>query len=296
MDRRRLNGYVISVLAAASWAFTAPGISYLQRVNVSSLAIALWRDVFVALAIFAIFAFKPALLRVSRQTLISLIIAGVVSIGLYHVLWVYSVRANGPAIAVVLVYTYTAWTALGARLVFKEPLRPLHMLALFISLAGLVLAVRAYDPSTWTTTWQGTLIGVSSALAQTVYVLYNQRFIKSINPLVSLGYQMLFGALAIGALAAVVAPSQLDDVGSAINWLILVVLAIGPTLGGYGFFNLAMRHVPGKVAGLISVMEVPFATGIAWLLFREPMILPQYIGMALVLLASVLANLGTDGG
>lgn len=296
MDRRRLNGYVISVLAAASWAFTAPGISYLQRANVSSLAIALWRDVFVALAIFAIFAFRPAYLRISRQTLISLAIAGVVSIGLYHVLWVYSVRANGPAIAVVLVYTYNAWTALGARLVFKEPLRPLHMLALFISLIGLVLAVRAYDPSTWVTTWQGTLIGVSSALAQTVYVLYNQRFIKSINPLVSLGYQMLFGALAIGVLTAVVAPSQLTEVGSGVNWLILIVLAIGPTLGGYGFFNLAMRYVPGKVAGLISVMEVPFATGIAWLLFRESMILPQYIGMALVLLASVLANLGTDGG
>jgi drug/metabolite transporter, DME family len=296
MDRRRLNGYVISVLAAASWAFTAPGISYLQRANVSSLAIALWRDVFVALAVFAIFAFKPAYLRISRQTLISLAIAGVVSIGLYHVLWVYSVRANGPAIAVVLVYTYNAWTALGARLVFKEPLRPLHLLALFISLIGLVLAVRAYDPSTWVTTWQGTLIGVLSALAQTVYVLYNQRFIKSINPLVSLGYQMLFGALAIGVLTAVVAPSQLVEVGSGVNWLILIVLAIGPTLGGYGFFNLAMRYVPGKVAGLISVMEVPFATGIAWLLFRESMILPQYIGMALVLLASVLANLGTDGG
>ena len=168
MDRRRLNGYIISVLAAASWAFTAPGISYLQRVNVPSLSIALWRDVFVALAIFGVFAFKPAYLRVARQTLISLAIAGVVSIGLYHVLWVYSVRANGPAIAVVLVYTHNACTAPGAKLVFKEPLRALHTLALVISLVGLVFAVKAYDPSPWVSTHPTGLTGVLSSLAQTV--------------------------------------------------------------------------------------------------------------------------------
>ena len=60
MDRRRLNGYIISVLAAASWAFTAPGISYSQRVNVPRLSVALWRDVFVAQAISGVFASKPA--------------------------------------------------------------------------------------------------------------------------------------------------------------------------------------------------------------------------------------------
>ena len=297
MNRRRLNGYVISVLAAASWAGTAPGISYLQRLNVPSLAIAFWRDVFVALAVFAIFAFRPAQLRVSRQTMLGLLISGAVSIGLYHVLWVYSVRMNGPAIAVVLVYTYNAFTALGARLLFKEPMRRLQTLALVISLAGLVLVVRAYDSSTWAATWQGALIGVVSALLQTVYVLYNQRFIKSVNPLVSLGYQMAFGAVVIGVLIMLFDPPQMLGIGAAQNWLLLAIRGFGPTLGGYGFFNLAMRYVPGKVAGLISVLEVPFAALLSWILFRDTLVLPQYVGMTLVLAASVLANVGgSDSG
>jgi drug/metabolite transporter (DMT)-like permease len=291
MDRRRLNGYLISILAAAAWAGTSPGIAYLQRLNVPSLAIAFWRDVFVAVAIFGVFAaVRPALLRVTRETFIGLLISGAVSIGLYHVLWVYSVRMNGPAVAVVLVYTYNAFTALGARLVFKEPMRRAQTLALVISLVGLVLVVKAYDPSTWAVTWQGTAIGVLSALLQTVYVLYNQRFIKSVNPLVSLGYQMAFGAVVIGALILLFDPGQMFGVGAIENWLLLVFLGIGPTLGGYGFFNLAMRFVPGKVAGLISVMEVPFAAGLAWLIFGDTLILPQYAGMALVLAASVAAN------
>lgn len=291
MDRRRANGYAVSVLAAASWAFTAPGISFLQRMSVPSLTIAFWRDVFVAAAIFAVFAFRPSYLRVSRQTLIGLLIAGVASVGLYHVLWVYSVRANGPAIAVVLVYTYNAWTALAARVIFKEPLKPLHTVALLISFAGLVLAVKAYDLAAWRTSWQGTLIGVASAISQAVYVMFNQRFIKSVNPFASLGYQMLFGAIAIGALILIVDPSQLTALGGPNVLPILFFLSIGPTLGGYGFFNLAMRYVPGKVAGLISVMEVPFASLLSFLLFREALSLPQYFGMILVLIASVLANL-----
>jgi drug/metabolite transporter (DMT)-like permease len=285
------RGYAISLLAALSWAFTSPGISYLIRENVPSLSIALWRDVIVALAVFVVFAIiRPAALRVPRRTLAGLAIAGVVSIGLYHVLWVYSVKLNGPPIAVVLVYTYNAFVALGARLFFNEPFKRMHLLALAISLTGLVFAVKAYDPNTWTTSWFGALIGVVSAIAQTVYVLFNQRFIKSVNPLVSLGYQMGFGALAIAVLMLTVAPGELSAGMSAQHWIIMALLAVGPTLGGYGFFNLAMRFIPGKIAGLISVLEVPFAAAITWFAFGETLTLPQYFGMLLVLASTVLAN------
>ncbi len=295
MKTSALQGFSISLLAAICWAFTSPGISYLIRAGVPSLSIALWRDVIVAVAIFALFAIvSPRGLRVPARTFRNLAIAGVVAIGLYHVLWVYSVRLNGPPIAVVLVYTYNAFVALAARVFFKETLRPTHMAALALSLVGLVFAVKAYDPSTWTTSWQGALIGVASAIAQTVYVLFNQRFISSVNPLVSLGYQMGFGALAIALLMLVVAPAELMSGMSGMHWLIMALLAIGPTLGGYGFFNLAMRFIPGKIAGLISVLEVPIAAAITWFAFGETLALPQYFGMLLVLVSTMLANGATE--
>ena len=189
MERRRLNGYLISLTAAVCWAGTSPGISFLVRAGVPSLAIAMWRDVFVALAIFALLGvFRPAALRLDRPTFKAMAIAGAVSIGLYHILWVYSVKLNGPPLAVVLVYTYNGWVALGARFFFKEPLRRNQVLALLLSLAGLVLAVQAYDPAVWRASGLGILIGIASAIVQAVYVLANQRFIKNaVNPLTSLG-------------------------------------------------------------------------------------------------------------
>ncbi len=291
-DRRAWSGYVISLVAAFAWAGTAPGISLLQSQGVPSLAIAFWRDLIIAVALFAgIGLIRPSALRVSRENFKGLVVAGLVSIGLYHALWVYSIKFNGAAVAVVLVYSYNAFVTLGARIIFKEAIRPMQIVALLVSFAGLFLVVRAYDPETWRVTWQGTLIGVASAIAQAVYVLFNQRFIKTISPLVSLGYLMGFGSVGLLMITLAISPPALTTALSGSTWAILVFLALGPTLGGYGLFNLALRYVPGKVAGLISVLEVPIAALISFALLGDTLQPPQLAGMALVLISTVLPNL-----
>ncbi len=290
MESHRRKGAVICALAATSWAGTAPGISYLQRRGVPNLTLALWRDAFVAIALFAFFAFRPGPLRVTRRILAELAIVGAICVGFYHILWMNSVSLNGPAIAVVLVYTYNVWTALGARLLYKEPLHRLHLLAIVLSLVGLVLAVRAYDPSTWNSTWKGTLIGVSSALVQAGYVLANQRFATRVHPFVALAYQMLFATLLLVAVTLMFQPGNLAALGGTRNWLLAAFLGFGPTLGGYGLFNLALRHLPGKSAGLITMLEVPIAAALSWIIFGESLTGPQYLGLVIVIAASALAN------
>lgn len=291
-QRRALTGYLISFLAAAVWAGTAPGISFLQRQNVPSLTIAFWRDVVIAVALMGgIGLIRPAALRIDRSSMKGMMVAGAVSIGLYHALWVYSVLFNGAAVAVVLVYTYNAFVTIGARIAFKEPITPIHAIALLLSFAGLFLVVRAYDPEIWRVSWVGTLIGIGSALTHTVYVLYNQRFMKSISPLVSLGYMMTFGSVALLVITLVAAPAALLAIDSPATAATIAFLGIGPTLGGYGLFNLALRYIPGKVAGLITVMEVPISALIVFLLLGDKLEPIQLAGMVLVLIATVLPNL-----
>jgi|YNPMSStandDraft_1061717.scaffolds.fasta_scaffold03179_5 hypothetical protein len=53
-------------------------------------------------------AFRPSLLRIGRRAIGHLALTGMVSIGIYHALWLWSVTLNGAAIAVVLIYTYPA--------------------------------------------------------------------------------------------------------------------------------------------------------------------------------------------
>ena len=99
----------------------------------------------------------------------------------------------------------------------------------------------------------------------------------------TLRFSLLLMALAF-------APDQVRGANSLEEWGIIAFLAIVPTLGGYAFFTLALRYIPGTIAGLISVTELLWASILAYLLLGETLQPLQWAGCGLVLLASLLAN------
>ncbi|HMO58338.1 MAG TPA: DMT family transporter [Roseiflexaceae bacterium] len=293
MPTRPNIGIPLAIAAAFSWAGTAPGIKYLLDTRqLSGLSIAFWRDVFVALACFAALALvRPALLRVGRPALRGLALTGAISIGIYHAIWIWSVALNGAAVAVVLIYLYPTFVTIGSRLLYGEPIRRAQVAGLALALIGCALIVRIYDPAVLRVSWLGALVGVMSAMAHTVYVLASQRAVQTINPWAALAYTMLFGSLVLLLLNLVAAPQQLFAIGDPTNWLILAALAIGPTLGGYGLFTLALQYIPSRTASLLTVLEAPVAALIAVLLLGERLEWPQILGMALILFAVALPQL-----
>jgi Integral membrane protein DUF6. len=199
----------------------------------------------------------------------------------------------------VLIYTYPAFVALGAWGLFREPITKAHLAALALALAGCALVVRAYDPAVLQISWPGALVGLLTALTHTVYVLIGQRNAPSVSPWSTLAYTMTFGALTLVALALAadwIAPAEhsyLWAIETPDAWVILAIIAIGPTLGGYALFTQSLRHIPGKVAGLISVIEAPVATLIAVTLLGERLEGLQVMGMGMILVAVVLPRLAS---
>lgn len=304
MQRNLRAGYTLTVAAAVIWATTSPGIKYLlETYQVPALAVAFWRDALIAVAcLLGLALLRPALLRVGRADLRELALVGAIAIGLYHGLWVFSIVLNGAAIAVVMVYTFPIFVTLGARLVFGEQIRWPQVVALSIALVGCVLLVRAYDPAVLRVSWLGTLVGLCTGIVQAGYVLYNQRAMQTKHPITALTYTMLFGALALLALwlvcgaLGVASASNLSGLASAVGtgwepWLILIILALGPTLGGYALFTSALRHLPGSVASLVIMLEAPVSVLMTVVFIGERLEWPQMIGMACILSASVLPRL-----
>lgn len=293
-------GYLLGFSAAIAWASTSPLIKYLlDTYGVPSLTLAFWRDAFIALALGAV------LLPLGRRTsgghtllvgwsdLRGLALTGVISVGLYHALWVWSIVLNGAALAVVLIYTYPTFVTLGAWLFFGERIGKQHIAALLLAFAGCVLLVRAYDPQVLQVSWLGILVGLGCGITHAGYVLASQRAVTRHSPWVTLFFTMLFGAIALLVMAVYMAgPTSLGRVGSdAMPWAILFVLAIGPTLGGYALFTLALRHLPGRVASLLVMIEAPISSLLAVVWLGEQLRWPQIIGMVLILSAAVLPAL-----
>lgn len=293
------KGYTLVVLAALTWAATSPGLSYLiERYHIATLTLAFWRDAFIAVAcvlgigVGALAGGRP-LTGLSLIDLRGFALMGVVSVGIYHALFVSSVALNGAALAIVLIYLYPAFVTLGAWLLFGELIGLSQVLALLLALVGCALLVRLYDPAVLKVSWLGVLVGVGSAITHAGYVLFNQRAVTRHSAWLSLALTMSFGALTLLALTIVAqGPASLMHVGPGIApWLIIAGLALGPTLIGYALFTFSLRHIPGRIASLIVIIEAPIATLAAVLLLGERIQPVQAVGMALILVAAVLPGL-----
>ncbi|MEI7643570.1 MAG: DMT family transporter [Chloroflexales bacterium] len=290
------TGYSLAIIAAVVWAATGPGISYmLNEYHMQPLALAFWRDAIIAVACMGglLLAGRGHLPAISRRDLRGFAAIGTISVGVYHALFVISIALNGAAMAIVLIYLYPAMVSLGAWLIFKERIGAQQLAAQALAILGCLLLVRAYDPAVLRVSWLGVLVGVGSAIGHSGYVLFNQRAVSHHSPWFSLALTMSFGALTLLIINMVaIGPSGLVAVGTSLTpWLALLALSLGPTLGGYALFTISLRHIPGRIASLIVVIEAPIATLAAVLLLGERIEPMQTTGMLLVLLAAVLPGL-----
>jgi drug/metabolite transporter (DMT)-like permease len=89
---------------------------------------------------------------------------------------------------------------------------------------------------------------------------------------------------------------------AALGWGIMLMLAIGPTLGGYGLYTVSLTHLPTSTANLIVTLEPAMTAGLAYVFLHERLSGSQLLGGAIVLCGVVLlriserkARLGRDG-
>jgi drug/metabolite transporter (DMT)-like permease len=288
----RLPGYVLATLGSLAYAATGPIIKYLLETHhVLPLALAFWRNACIGVAcLIVLFALKPKLLHVGWAPFRRFALIGATSIALFHILWIYSVQLNGAAIAAVLLNLNPSFATLGSRIFFGEHITKHQIIALFIALIGCILAVRAYDPAVFQTSWVGTLVGVGSAAGLAAYLLFNQHAVKDHNPWVSLALTMLFGAVSLFVLTLLIyGIGGVMDVGSGWTpWVVLLILALLPTLLGYGLIISSMNHIPVRIASLITLLELPATALLAFFLLGEQLEMLQMVGMVLILVAAGL--------
>jgi drug/metabolite transporter (DMT)-like permease len=68
-----------------------------------------------------------------------------------------------------------------------------------------------------------------------------------------------------------------------IGWGTLFLLAAGPTLAGYGLYNVSLTYLPSSVANLVVTSEPAFTAVIAYMLLGERLSWIQIAGSLLIL-------------
>ena len=293
------RGYAVALISALILSTTAIFIRYLtQTYHLPALVLAFWRDVFVTLSVLAVLrVVKPALIRIERGQLSFLVGYGLV-LALFNSLWTLSVSLNGAAVSTVLAYCSAGFTALLGWWLLKERLDWGKGLAVAASLGGCVLVSGAYEKAAWGSNVVGILTGIFSGLFYAIYSLMGRSASqRGLNPWSTLLYTFGFAAVFLcifNILGKGIFPGTIQKAADFLwlgntwaGWGILLLLAAGPTLAGYGLYNVSLTYLPSSVANLIVSSEPAFTVVIAYFLLGERMNWAQ-IGGGLLILGGVV--------
>lgn len=288
---RRSRGVLIALTGTTAWATTAIFISYLlEHYALQPLTLAFWRDLTIALTLIVILrVWQPRVLKIQWRDVPFLFGYGFVGLAVFNGLWAYSVKYNGAAVATVLAYSSPAFTVLLARPLLREPYTLRKLVAVALSLVGCLFVAQAHDPGAWRVNPLGIVVGLGTGLAFAVYNLAGRwssaRFPSSWTVT---AYGFLFAAV---ALSLTQRPDTAFSMGAAWDgWAILAVLAIGPSLIGFGLYTMSLRYLPASVASLIASLEPVLTAVMAILLLGERLDWTQWMGGALILLAVLLVQ------
>jgi len=299
-DKSSLSrGYIIALVSAAILSTTAILIRHLTQVYaMPPLVLAFWRDGFVGLTLLlALGALRPSLLQIGRRHRPYLIAYGLV-LAIFNTTWTFSVALNGAAIATVLAYCSVAFTALLGWMFLKERLDWGKLLAIALSLGGCVLVSGALNPESWQINPAGILAGVLSGLCYAAYSLMGRAASqRALNPWTTVFYTFSFAAIFLlffNALSGALPPTTVTHstdlfwLGNAIaGWGVLFLLAAGPTVAGFGLYNISLGYLPSSVANLIVTSEPVFTAVTAYFLLGERLNGVQ-IGGGVMILAGVV--------
>jgi drug/metabolite transporter (DMT)-like permease len=200
------------------------------------------------------------------------------------------------------VYSSATLTALLGWWFLKEGLNWAKILAIFLSLGGCVLVSGTLRSQTTSVNMMGVSIGILSGLAFAVYTLMGRSaWQRGLNPWITLLYTfgfaavllLIFNLLPLDPLPGKAAvPSDLFWPGSALRgWVVLFLLAAGPTLTGFGLYNVSLSYLPSSVVNLIVTLEPVFTAILAYFFLGEIMTNIQTVGSILILTSVVFLRL-----
>lgn len=264
-----------------------------------------WRSALLVVSLAAVLAvMRPRLLRARRGDLGFLAGMGLV-LAIFNLLWTTSVARCGASLATVLVYTSGAFTALLGFLLLRERLGRWGLVAMGMCLAGCTLVSGALEGGPAHGDVAGVTMGLASGALYALYtVLGRAGAHRAIDPWTMVLYAFAANALAqllllvLGPRLFPSAPGLQDllRIGpSAAGWAAIFGLAAGPTLLGFGLFNVSLRHLPSGEANLVLTLEPAATAAIAYPLLGERMTPAELLGSAVILGGVVLLHVKERG-
>ena len=284
---------MLAVGAAASiWGTLGYFAKLLYAEGVSFEALVAVRAVvgWAAVLVFVLLTKGAGGLRVVRGDLVFLAPLGIVGIGVFYLLYFFTVREGEVGTASILLYSSPAFVTLLAWVFLREPLGVTRILALGLTFAGIGLVVGVYDPGTLEVAPLVLLTGLLSGLTYGSYSIFGKPVARRLDPSVILSYALGFGAVLLVAFA-------LPTVGTLVGlppwcyWMLLMLSVVHTALA-FALYTFGLRRLEAGRAAIVATVEPVVAGMVGVFLLGEDLTAPKVLGAILVLSGAALAQVG----
>jgi DME family drug/metabolite transporter len=290
LPRDRILGVLAVVAAATIWGTLGlfAKILYAEGVSFESLVAVRASVGWAAVLLFVLATGGAKRLRVSGRDLASLVPLGLVGIGLFYLLYFFTVKESTVGTAAILLYSSPAFVVVLARLFLEEALNAVKVLTLFLTIGGILLVAGAYDPSNLEVSPKVLLTGLLSGLTYGLYSIFGRPVAGRLAPSVILSYALFFGALLL-VVAALPTFGTLAGL-SAGSYALLFMLAVVHTTLAFALYTFGLGRLGAGRAAIVATVEPVVAGALGTVLLGEDLTLAKVVGAVLVISGAALAQ------
>ena len=251
----RLLGALAVAGAASIWGTLGlfAKILYAQGVSFEALVAVRASVGWLAVLLFLLVGRGARSLRVARRDLALLLPLGLVGVGVFYLLYFYTVRESTVGTAAILLYSAPAFVVVLARIFLRERLNAAKVTGLFLTAGGIFLVAGAYDPANLEVSPAVLLTGLLSGLTYGLYAVLGRPLAGRLSPAVILSYALAFGSV----LLVIAAIPTLDTLAglSATSYALLLMLAVVHTALGFALYTFGISHLGAGRAAIVATIE-----------------------------------------
>ena len=263
-------------------------ILYAEGVSFEALVAVRASVGWAAMLLFMLLARGVGNLRVAWRNFLFLVPLGLIGIGVFYLLYFFTVRESTVATAAILLYSSPAFVSLLAWVFLRETLGVLRVLALALTFGGIFLVVGGYDPEALEVGPLVLATGLLSGLTYGLYSIFGKPVARHLDPAVILSYALGFGAVLLVLFALPTLDTLVDlTLGS---YALLLMLAVVHTSLAFGLYTVGLKRLDAGQAAIVATVEPVVAGAIGVALLGETLTAPKVLGALLVLAGAALAQ------
>ena len=237
-----------------------------------------FRSVLGALFLFLFCKLKKYNLQLkSKKHYVPFIIGGVFMCG-HWITYFYALKMANVAIGMLSVYTFPVMVAFLEPLFLKLKFNPINIVLAILVLLGVYILAPEFDIKS--TTVQGVLFGILSALFYAIRILILKQYASDYNGIVLMFYQTLITSIFLFPVLFIM---KEDIVSIQTQWPYIVLLAVLTTAIGHSLMVHSLQFFSASTTSIISSTQPVFGIIIAFLFLNEIPSLNTYLGGSLIL-------------